>query len=428
MAGRMLTSFLVGIGFDTSGIDAGVRNVDRGMGEVKGSALKISAALVGAFGAAAASVVKTAGEVDQLALKTANMRTSTQFVYNYGNALKSLGGDAADAVAVVGTIEEALNNLRLKGNLGSLQDLGLAGIDTSQLLGAANADEFLRLLSEQMPGLDMGQRGLVQQTMGLSDAALKSLVSGPAAFDDAMKRAESLTGSIEGLTENSRRLMEESARFGQIIEGITNKLAEEFLPSIIGVSGRINSFLMEHRDTIGAGIEYAADNSAAVSALGAGASASLLGAGASKLGMRAVGGAVSKAGTAGMAVAGGAMGADLLNSYLTDNVSWYGKAAAGFDSMLEDVLGVDRIMSPSELLFGGYEPANENIATSQVSREERERSQAQVLANAISRAPIVVQNSMNVQLDGQALEAKITEVTERQAAQAVEDISSTTAR
>lgn len=434
---NVLTSFLIGIGFDTSKLDSGMRDVDGKMGQVKGSALKVSAALVGAFGAAAASVVNTAKNVDQLALKTGNMRTPMQYIYNYGNALKFLGGSAEDALSIVSTIEQTLNNLQLKGELGPLQDLALAGIDISQLTGAKSAEDFLSILSQQVPQLDKNQRGVVQQSLGLSDAALKSLAQGPEAFQASLVRSEELTGNIDELTENSRKLMESAAEFSATIEGLTNELAKKFLPSLVGVSGWMNNFVKENRAGISEAIQYAADNSAATATLGAGATASLIGAGLAKVGLTTVGGAIGSAGTLGVAVAGGAIGANVLNESLGKYVPGYADISRGFDENIRQITGLERIPGPMELIFGGRPNSSAGLSPSDValpeassgmSAAEERQAAADAVAGALSKSPIKVQSTVNVNLDGQALEAKITEVNERSAHSTLDDLSTTTAR
>lgn len=433
---NVLTSFLIGIGFDTSKLDSGMRDVDTRMGQVKGSALKVSAALVGAFGAAAASVVKTASDVDQLALKTGNMRTSMQYIYNYGNALKFLGGNAEDALSIVSGIEKTLNNLQLKGELGPLQDLALAGIDISQLTNAKSAEEFLATLSQQVPGLDKNQRGVVQQSLGLSDAALKSLTQGPEAFQSSLVKSEELTGNLNELTDNSRKLMENAAEFSLTIDGITNELAKKFLPSLVGVSGWINNFLKENKGSISEAIQYAADNSAATATLGTGALAATIGAGLSKIGLSTIGGAVGGAGTLGVAVAGSAIGANVLNESLGKYVPGYSKASTGFDEILKSVTGLDRIQSPMELIFGGKPNSSAGLSPSDIqqgsssgmSAAEERQAGADALASALSKSPVKVSNTVNVMLDGQAFENKVIEVNERTAHDTLDDIQSTTAR
>lgn len=455
---NVLTSFLIGIGFDTSKLDSGMKDVNSKMDGVKGSALKVSAALVGAFGAAAASVVKTASDVDKLALKTGNMRTSMQHVYNYGNALKRMGGDASEAASSIANVETFLNSLHFKGERGFLEDMNKASIDTFDLENTYTGEDFFAQLSRQIPGMTKEQRGVTQKAIGLSDAELKVLAQGPEAYQENLARSEELTGNIEELTENSRKLMENAADFSLTLEGITNELAKEFLPSLVGVSGWINSFLAENKGVISSGIKYAGENAGATAALGAGATASLLGAGLTKVGLATIGGAASVAGTAGIGVAGSAISANLLNESLGKYIPGYSEASLGFDEVLKELSGAERIPSPMELLFGGKERARtmqelypddissgewrpiqrgEGMSPSEIigatgapSAEDERQANADAIAGAISRSPIKVSNTttVNVELDGRAFDARVTEVNERTAHESLGDLSTTTAR
>lgn len=434
---NVLTSFLIGIGFDTSKLDSGMKDVNSKMDGVKGSALKVSAALVGAFGAAAGSVVNTAGKIDQLALKTGNMRTSMQYVYNYGNALKRMGGDADDAKSSIANLETLLNNYHFNGQRGIFDDMNKASIDTLDLVNTYTGEDFLAQLNRQLPGMTKEQRSVTQKTLGLSDAEIKTLSQDPIEFQASLAKSEELTGNIEGLTKNSRELMKNAADFSLAIEGITNELAKEFMSSLIGVSGWINSFLAENRGAISSGIKYAGENAGATAALGAGATASLLGAGLTWAGLSTIGGAASVAGTAGVGVAGSAIGANLLNKTLNDYIPGYGDISRGFDENIMQITGLERIPSPLELLFGsspasgaGLSPSDMSAATGAPSADDERQANADAIAGAISRSPIKVSNTttVNVELDGRAFDARVIEVNERTAHEALGDLSTTTAR
>lgn len=451
---NVLTSFLIGIGFDTSKLDSGMKDVNSKMDGVKGSALKVSAALVGAFGAAAASVVSTAGKIDQLALKTGNMRTSMQYVYNYGNALKRMGGNAEEAASSISNIETLLNNYHFNGQRGIFDDMAKASIDTLDLVNTYTGEDFLTQLNRQLPGMTKEQRSVTQKTLGLSDAELKTLSQDPAVFQASLAKSEELTGNIEELTENSRKLMENAADFSLTLEGITNELAKEFLPSLVGVSGWINGFLAENKGVINSGIKYAGENAGATAALGAGATASLIGAGLTKVGLATIGGAASVAGAAGVGVAGSAIGANLLNKTLDKYIPGYGEISRGFDENIMQITGLERIPSPLELLFGssptsgaglspsdmrgrepltsgnGLSPSELSANTGAISAEDDRQANADAIAGALSRTPIKVSNTttVNVELDGRAFDARVIEVNERTAHESLGDLSTTTAR
>jgi hypothetical protein len=425
MASKVLKSFLIGIGYDTKALEAGDKKIGASLNGIKSNALGISAALVGAFGAGASAIVGVADRVDKLAMSTQNLRTSQAAVYNYGNALKLMGGDAADAVETLAHFEEIQNNLRLKGDAGPINDLAMAGIDVSSLYQTNTGEEFMRALSGMIPKLDEGQRSVVQSSLGLSDGVFRSLAGGIENLDETMKRANALTGDIDQLTENSRKLRENTAELGLVIESVKNELADKFLPSLIGATEGVNNFLREYRPEISKGIDALSENPQATAGIGIGAATVVAGAGLSKIGLGGIGGALKGAGQVGMAISL----ADLMTPYI--------------DPMFDKLFGVERdtpeiysgqvIRSQDDIDYLNHRDrsAADSLPPEPASTAEDDRqASAEALAGALSRAPIKVENQLGVtlQLDGQALETKIMQVNERQNYETLSDLKTTTER
>lgn len=455
MASKVLKSFLIGIGYDTKALEAGDKKIGASLNGIKSNALGISAALVGAFGASASAIVGVADRVDKLAMSTQNLRTSQAAVYNYGNALKLMGGDAADAVETLAHFEEIQNNLRLKGDAGPITELATAGIDVSSLYQTNTGEEFMRVLADMIPKLDEGQRAQVQSSLGLSDGVFRSLAGGIENLDETMKRANALTGSVDQLTENSRKLADNSAQLGLIIEGVKNELAEKFLPSLIGATEGVNNFLKEYRPEISKGIDALAENPQATAGIGIGAATTVAGAGLSKIGLSGIGGALKGAGQIGMAISL----ADLMTPYI--------------DPMFDKLFGVDRAKSevysgqvqrsqedieyldhrdgapidqsgnpyeqilPPQMvqpqldsIYGERTPADSMPPASVTTPDEDRQASAEALAGVLARTPINVKNQLGItlELDGQALETKINQVNERQNYETLGDLKTTTER
>lgn len=455
MSVKTLKSFLIGIGYDTRGLEAGEKKINSSLQGLKGRTLQLSGALVGAFSAGAASIAATATSVDRLAASTQNLRTSTNAVYNYGNAIRLMGGEASEALDAITRFEEIQNNYRLKGEAGPLNDLALAGIDTKSLYTeTSTGEEFMRNLADQIPRLNEAQKSQVQSALGLPDATFRAISGGADQLDKLAKKANSLAGDIDGLADNSRKLRESSAKLGLTIEGVRNELADKFLPSLIGASNWLNKLIENNREGISKAIDYAAENDGATAALGLSAGASLAGAAASKIGLTAIGGAAGSAGTLGLATVGGAVGASELSEYLNGKLPGYGQASREFDDWLKDITGLKTIKSPLQLIndvfapgdpdsgadsaLGPYSPSpyghrSVDDSIPNVNRdalEEDRQANAAALAGALSKAPVKVQNNVDmvIQLDGQALERKITQVTERQNYETLSDLATTTER
>ncbi|MFL1558574.1 hypothetical protein [Pseudomonas sp. O11] len=355
MASKVLKSFLIGIGWDTKGLEAGDKKIQGSLQGVKSSALGMSAALIGAFGVGAAIIVSTSNKIDQLASATQNMRTPINTVYSFGSAVEAMGGQASEAIDTLKRLEEFQNNFKLNGVDGSIDALAKAGIDTGALARTADSGDAMdvyRELERQYQGLNEGQRAQVQATLGFSNGVARLLGEGKT--ESRMAQASGNTGSIDQMTESARQFAESSAGLSQKFEGLANELTEKFLPSLVGASEWTNKFIAEHRGEISKGIDYAADNPGATTALIGSSVSSVLGPILSKIGLGSIGGLVSKGGLAGVAVTGGAIGSNLVNQGLDKYVPGYHGASQGFDDLLKGVTGLDRIPGPLDLMSGRF--------------------------------------------------------------------------
>lgn len=238
-----IKNFLVGVGLDTKDFKKGEKEVSGGLSRFRSLAGFAGAAMVGAFATASSAAIATGNRIDSLALSTEGLKTSIGFVYDWGNALRRLGGDAAEAGAAVLTAETALAQFKEAGNFGPLEQTIFAGVDTSALLQAQDGEEFIRMLAEMVPDLSSEQQRILQDTLGFSDAVMRSLRDGSQAFDASIERARSLTGGIEDLTEASRRFNQELTDTKLSIEGASNALSLKMLPALAGILETTNDLI-----------------------------------------------------------------------------------------------------------------------------------------------------------------------------------------
>ena len=444
MASKVLKSFLIGIGYDTKALEAGDKKIQASLQGIKSSALGIGA-VIGAFGAGAGVIVSTANKIDRLAAATQNMRTPMNTVYSFGNAVETMGGQASEALDTLKRFEEFQNNFNLNGQDGSTDALAKAGIDVGALAATRGGDamDFARELERQYQGLNEGQRAQVQDALGLSNGVARLLSEGQT--EARMALSSSNTGPIDQMTESARKFAESNSILSQKFEGLANELTEKFLPSLIGASEWFNKFLSEHRGEISKGIDYAADNPGATTALLGSSVSSLLGPILSKLGLSSIGGLATKGGVAGVAITGGAIGSDLLNQGLDKYVPGYRNVSQRLDDMLKDATGLDSIPGPLDVMSGrfpGISNRSESPSTNDRSAADSMPPQASAgddykdvstqsnddLVRAIQRAKVNVNNNLTIQLDGRELDARIIQVNERQNYEAAEDFKPTTER
>lgn len=428
MASKVLKSFLIGIGYDTKALEVGDRKINASLNGIKSNALGVSAALVGAFGAGAGLILSTANSIDRLDASTQNLRASKSAIYNFGNAVKLMGGQANEGADALKRFEEIQNNIRLKGTDSSLDDLTLAGIDTRPIVASAlsggNGMDLVMEIARQLPGLDEGKQAQVQNTLSTGDYAFRALKEGPSQISELMKEAEGYTGSIDQMTESSRELAKSTAALNLRFQGLTNEGTEKFMKSLIGASEAANSFLKEYRPEISKTIDALAENPQATAGIGVGAATAVTGAAISKLGFGGTGAALKGAGQIGMAISL----ADLMTPYI--------------EPMFDKLFGVDRATpevysgqierSPEAIDYLDHRDrsASDSMPPTGSSRDEDIRASAQAIGDVLSRTPIKVNNtqSFNFELDGQKLDARIIQVNERQNYEAAEDFKPTTER
>lgn len=290
----VITQFLIGISYDTEQLKRGERDIATSMEGIKSLAGTTGAALAAAFVGVGNTAVQTAQRVNDLRLNTNQLYTSTQYVNDYGNALRSLGGNATDAVGEITRVETAINNLRNKGDASTFTDLAYYGVQIDPLKNAESGGQFMERLAEQFPGLRRDQQQGVANTLGLSPATVELLRKGSDGYREVLNHAREVAGLSDELIEKSRQYNAAIAEAQNRWEGVANTISSAVLPGMTDIINKGSDILsnvvkpMAERDPVATG--------AGLSMLGAGVAgtvaAPLLGA-AGLTGVGAVAGAVA---------------------------------------------------------------------------------------------------------------------------------------
>ncbi|MFT0547496.1 hypothetical protein ACMHYO_14335 [Allopusillimonas ginsengisoli] len=267
---KVLQNFLIGVGLDTEKYDKGAKNVEGSLGRMRTLVGFTGAAITGAFALAGTAAIGAGKRVDDFVLATEGLKTSRQYVYDYGRALAALGGNADDAVTAIKGIEKAQSDFALKGMLGPLEDVALAKGDISALSQTQTGEEFLRTLAGMVPQMTKDQQRLTQDALGLPDSVMRSLRGGVEQFDAAVTLAHNLAGNLDGAVQSSREFNYELAQFNTRMEGIGNTLAQKILPGFTGVLQSMGGFLDKHKETINQALGVAGENPAATALLAGG--------------------------------------------------------------------------------------------------------------------------------------------------------------
>lgn len=462
---NVITSFLVGIGYDTEELRRGEREISTSMEGVKSLAGTTGAALSAAFIGVGATASQTAERVNNLRLNTNQLYTSTQYVNDYGNALRSLGGNATDAVGEITRVETAINNLRNKGDASTFTDLAYYGVQIDPLKNAESGGQFMERLSEQFPGLNRDQQQGVANTLGLSPATVELLRKGSDGYRDVLNHVHEVAGLSDDLIEKSRQYNAAIGEAQNRWEGVANTISSAVLPGMTDIINKGSDILsnvvapMAERDPVATG--------AGLSMLGAGIAGSVA---APLLGAAGLGGIGALAGAVAppVALAGAGTLAWNMNQQDVQNLtgaelpSWLWDKKV-FDESQGDTAG--GMLHSGSLLGRGYNAAKGLFAAddttgprtasdaldqdyeaqkrayidtssyapeAQVNDYNSAAAVGQAVAEKLYAVPLkaTVTNNvdMRVELDGRALDSKITEVQQRNNQMTVDDMQSTTAR
>lgn len=447
----VIKSFLVGVGLDAKDFDKGSKEVTDNLGRIRSLAGIAGAALVGAFAAAASQAIAAGQRIDKFTLSTERMSASTGFVYNFGNALRLMGGNADEAVSAITSFEAVLDQLK-QGNY-NLTDLNVAGIDTSALTKAGDGVEFTRVLAEMVPTLDKTQQRILQENLGISDATMRSLRLGKEQFDALLSRAGQLTGDIRGSTEAAREFNKQIAELQLRFEGVGNTLADKMLPSMNGILDGLGKFIDANDSKVKAGIDTIADSPIAAATLLGGSAAAVAGTTLSTIGLKGLGSGLSRFGTYGMALGAGALAWDLKPNDI-EGMTGYRPPEYIFENTPADAardaynwgagkIGLDPIEKPKQPWeqdardqLSGFEDdirkkLRERMGEGAVSGVDAYPQVSNVRPYAERSAPLPkIKNdiALIIELDGRALEHKVTDVLARRGQATIDDIQSTTVR
>lgn len=464
---NIITSFLIALGYDTDDLRRGEREISRSMEGVKSLATTTGAALTAAFVGVGKTADETATRVNNLRLNTNQLYTSTQYVNDYGNAIRSLGGNASDAVSEITRVETALSNLRNRGDASTFTDLAYYGVDINPLTKAESGGDFMEQLAKQFPTLDRQQQAGVANTLGLSPATVELLRKGSDGYRDVLNHVHEVAGLSDDLIEKSKQYNAAIGEAQNRWEGVANTISAGVLPAMTDIINKGSDILsdvirpMAERDPVTTG--------AGLSMLGAGAAATVAG---PVLGAFGLGGVGAAAGALGGPVALAGAGTlawnmnqqDVKNltgyelpSYLWDKQvfdesqgdtaggllhgdSWLGrKYNAAFGSQSGTDNGpIEGLRNGWQKWMGGADDNNTAYSPQSYAPTASDNSynSAEAVGNTIAeklyavplKANVNVQSDLRVELDGRALDSKITEVQQRNNQMTVDDMQSTTAR
>lgn len=257
---NVITSFLVGIGLDTTDFEKGEKRVSQSMEGIRSSTLAIGSAM-------ASAAIGAGVRVDQLAEKSRKLqdqlyRTNTQTTWaqGYGVALRELGGNADDAVGRITGLEERLAAIRM-GDRSFVDTLGPAGFDAGQLSQAKSAQEFITMAADQFSRATHTQQVNMANVLGLTDAEFKLWQQGGTYVTEHSNKLAEQIGYTDSLNQKQYEYSQAWVGLNLELDKAGNTLSNIMLPNMTSLvklaneyAGAFNKFAQENPDEANAAV------------------------------------------------------------------------------------------------------------------------------------------------------------------------------
>lgn len=426
----VLTSFLVGIGWDTSNFDQGTKHIESSMGSVKSSVLQTAASIatLTAMTGAGLKFAKTTSEIDNF---TRSIGIGRSDLLAFGGALQGMGGDADSAMGILTSLEQKRASI-LTGETGWIAPAARAGIDTNAILQATDSLDAVLRLSDQFQNLSAQQRLNAADALGFDPATVAFLSQGRTVVSATLDQYRNARPPVDGLVQASRDLTQEWSQLQSLAGGIGDKVYSKLIPAITSATSEVNKFLTANKAAIDAGIDkYATpenvENAGIVATvLGVSGGGSIAGALLQKLGLTGTGallGATSR--VTGSAAVGWGVGTAVRESGVLDTAAQefgFKDYQQLFNYRMDQLLGKNISgMNPGEgplfgLLSGGAD-APGALTSGWGFQPTPPRPQ-----------PTTINVNATLEMDGKVLADKVLSVVSDSNQAALDDLQSTTER
>ena len=285
---RVISSFLIGIGWEKERFDRGTRDIERGMEGIKTTATTTGAAITAAFVGAGLKVNDLAKQATNLDRAMYSSTGSTTWAQGFGAAIKQAGGDAEEALSIIKRADQMRDQLSV-GKGAWVDELSRIGFDTGDLAQATDSQDLIRRISTQFSHLNDQQQRLAKESLGLSDSTFKVFQQGGDALQRQVTSLQLQQGYSQQLLNQQKEYTQEVIeaelawdKLGNTVSGVMLPGMTELAEKATGFINAADSFVKEHPEAT----ERAAT---AGTAIASGAAIAGIGALGSKMGIPGAG-------------------------------------------------------------------------------------------------------------------------------------------
>ena len=253
-----ITDFVIGLGFDTSDFDHGMKTATQQIGNFKSTVLQAGAALGMAFSFKGLTF-DFAKQVNQARQLGDYLGISATKLSSMQKVAETFGADIGELNGLLVGFNQAKAGMDV-GKIGVFQDLAKAGVSIDPLIRAKDAAEMLLRLSDQMGGLNQRQKTNVAAALGLSPAMLDVLTKGRERLEALRKEF----AEIRPVTEKAQKasidwqagLTELETRVGRY----SDKISTGLLSGLNQVIDKTNDWIKANQGALDSVADWASEN------------------------------------------------------------------------------------------------------------------------------------------------------------------------
>lgn len=258
-----ISDFVIGLGFDTSEFEKGMKTASNDLGGFRSDILQIGSTMAGVFGAKSLTI-DFAKSNDQLRQMAQMLNVNANELYGLTEASKSFGASEGEIGAVLSNLAQSRAEFDRLGKIGIFEDLALIGVDFDAINSAKDDVQALYILANQISRLDARGQMMASNILGLTPQMLDLLKNGGDGvriLSEAMQQARPHT---EEMAKASRELISEWNYLMVNLGGRADQFATPLVSSLAEITKSTNDWFDANQkvidQNIGAFVGYVGNN------------------------------------------------------------------------------------------------------------------------------------------------------------------------
>lgn len=252
-----ITDFVVGLGFDSTAFDRGIKRSEQTLGSFRSNVLQIGAALASGFSLKSLSF-GFAEQKEGIRQFAQSIGVAAEKYSALAQAAESFGASESEVQGILSQMAQDSKDYA-QGQF-NYMPLAIAGIDWGSINNAKNSLEGLMALAKQWQGFSKNQKLTAANYYGLTPQMVDLLNQG----EDGVRKLMEMFGKArpytEGMGEAARRFNAEWAALSATIGGFADRVAMPFIDDVTDIVEAINDWAEANKDWLNSGAELIGDH------------------------------------------------------------------------------------------------------------------------------------------------------------------------